>query len=153
VEADKKTAAMARRYEARVQRAREALTTAHDRVEQAEAAKDSRRNDELVSGAGDLLGSIFGGRRSGRSIAGKVGQVARRRGRTSEAAKRVAVATNRVQEKSDALLDLEAEMAEELAGIADEWDAKAVAIETIDIPLERSDVRVTQLSLVWMPVA
>ena len=144
---------MARRYEARVKRAREALTTAHDRVEQAEAAKDSRRNDELVSGAGDLLGSIFGGRRSGRSIAGKVGQVARRRGRTSEAAKRVAVATNRVEEKSDALLDLEAEMAEELAGIADEWDAKAVAIETIDIPLERSDVRVTQLALVWMPVA
>ena len=46
-----------RRYEARVQRARDALTTAHDRVEQAQAAKESRRNDELLSGAGDLLGS------------------------------------------------------------------------------------------------
>ncbi|MGH9275883.1 MAG: hypothetical protein ACRDZU_14655, partial [Acidimicrobiales bacterium] len=152
-EADKQTAAMARRYETRVQRARAALTAAHDRVEEAEAAKESRRNDELVSGAGDLLGSIFGGRRSGRSIAGKVGQVARRRGRTSEAAKRVATASNRVEEKSQALLDLEADMADELAGIVDEWEARASNVQTIDVPLERSDIRVTTLALVWIPVA
>ncbi len=152
-EADKKIATVARKYESRVQRARAALTAAHDRAEQAETAKESRRNDELLSGAGDLLGSIFGGRRSGRSVLGKVGQVARRRGRTSEAAKRVATAEHRVAEKSQALLDLEADMAEELAGLADEWDAKAAAVEPLDVGLERTDIRVTQLALVWIPVA
>ncbi len=152
-QADTKIAAVARKYETRVQRARAALTAAHDRVEQAETAKDSRRNDELLSGAGDLLGSIFGGRRSSRSVLGKVGQVARRRGRTSEASKRVATAENRVAEKSDALLDLEADMADELAGMADEWNAKAAAVEPLEVGLERSDIRVTALALVWIPVA
>ncbi len=153
VEADKQAVAMAKRFEDRVQRARDALATAEDRAAQAETAQSSRRSDELLSGAGDLLGSIFGGRRNARSIAGKVGQVARRRGRTSEAAKRVETAGNRVTEKTQAVADLEADMAEELAGIADAWDAKGAAIEPVDIPLEKSDIRVTALTLVWIPVA
>jgi hypothetical protein len=65
----------------------------------------------------------------------------------------VETATNRVSEKQQALADLEADMADELAGIADEWDAKASAIEALEIPLERSDIRVTELALVWIPVA
>ncbi len=153
VDADKQAAAMAKRFEARVQRAREALAAAQDRVEQAEAAKESRRNDELLSGAGDLLGAVFGGRRSARSIAGKVGSITRRRGRASEAAKRVETAANRVEEKTQALADLEADMADELAGIADEWDAKAAEVQPLDVPLERSDVRVSALTLVWVPTA
>ncbi|MGV3758216.1 MAG: hypothetical protein ACO1PW_01575, partial [Actinomycetota bacterium] len=151
-EADKQAAAMAKRFEARIDRARAALATAEDRVEQAEAAKDSRRNDELLSGAGDLLGAVLGGRRSARSIAGKVGSVARRRGRSTEAAQRVETARNRVDEKAQALVDLEADMADELAAIADEWDAKALAVEPVEVPLEKSDIRVTDLSLVWIPV-
>ncbi|MDQ2650270.1 MAG: hypothetical protein M3Z03_12045, partial [Actinomycetota bacterium] len=93
------------------------------------------------------------GRRSARSVAGKVGGIARRRGRTTEAGRRVETARNRVQEKADALADLEADMADELAAIADEWDAKALAVTTVDVALERSDVQVTQLALVWVPVA
>jgi Helicase HerA, central domain len=153
VEADKRAAVMAKRYEARVQRARAALATAADRVEQAEEVQNSRRSDELLSDAGDVLGSIFGGRRSARSIAGKVGGIARRRGRSSEADRRADAAANRVSEKQEALADLEADMAEELAAIADEWDAKASAIETIEVGLEKSDVRVTDIALVWVPVA
>jgi len=151
-EADKQAAAMAKRYEARIQRARAAVATAEDRVDQAEAAKDSRRSDELLSGAGDLLGAVLGGRRSARSIASKVGTVARRRGRSNEAAKRVETARNRVEEKTSALADLEADMADELAAIADEWDAKALAVEAVAVPLEKSDIRVTDLALVWIPV-
>jgi hypothetical protein len=152
-EADKRAAAMAKKLEARVRRARDALAAAEDRVEQAQTAQASRRQDELLSGAGDLLGSIFGGRRSARSIAGKVGSVARRRGRSSEAGQRVQTAANRVSEKQEALADLEADMADELAGIADEWDAKAAAVEPLEIPLESSDIRISELALVWVPVA
>jgi hypothetical protein len=151
-EADGAAAKMANRFEARVRRARDALAAAQDRVAQAEEARSSRRNDELLSGAGDLLGSIFGGRRSARTIAGKVGQVARRRGRSSEASTRVESAGNRAQEKAQALTDLEADMADELAAIADEWNAKGAAIEPLEVPLERSDIRVTTVALVWIPV-
>jgi len=152
VEADRQAAAMAKRFEARIQRARDAVATAEDRVGQAEAAKESRRSDELLSGAGDLLGAVLGGRRSARTIASKVGSVARRRGRSTEASKRVETARNRVEEKAQALADLEADMADELAAIADEWDAKALAIEPVEVPLEKSDIRITDLALVWIPV-
>jgi hypothetical protein len=152
MEADKRAAAMAKKLDARIERARTALATAQDRADQAQEAQSSRRSDEILSGVGDLLGSVLGGRRSARSIAGKVGGIARRRGRSSEAAKRVESAGNRVAEKAQALADLEADMADELAAIAEEWDAKAAAIEPIEVPLEKSDVRVTGLSLVWIPV-
>jgi hypothetical protein len=152
-QADKRAAAMAKRFEARVTRARTALATAQDREDQAEASASTRRSDELLSGAGDLLGTLLGGRRSARSVAGKVGGIARRRGRTNEAGRRVTTARNRVQEKADALSDLEADMADELAAIADEWNAKALAIETAEVPLERSDIQITQLALVWIPVS
>lgn len=150
--ADQEAAALAKRFQGKVDRARTALASAEDRVEQAEAAKSTRTADELMSGAGDLLGSLFGGKGGARSIARKAGSLARRRGRTSEAAKRVEVAGNRVEEKAQALADLEADLADELAAIADEWDAKAAAIETVEIPLEASDIRVTDLAAVWIPV-
>ncbi len=150
--ADAATAAVAKRLEAKITRARDALAAAEDKVDQAEAAQSSRRSDELLSGAGDLLGAVFGGRRSARSIASKVGSVTRRRGRSTEAAKRTETAANRLAEKADALDALEAELADSIAAIADEWDAKAAAVETIEIPLEKSDITVSDLSLVWIPV-
>jgi len=150
--ADQDTAEVGKRFEARIRRARDQVATATDRIAQAEQVQESRRNDELLSGAGDLLGSIFGSRRRARTIAGKVGGVTRRRGRTNEAQRRVDAAANRVSEKQEALADLEADLADELATIADEWDDKAAAIEPLEIPLSKSDVRVTELVLVWVPV-
>jgi hypothetical protein len=151
--ADKQAASVTTKFEGRIARARDALAAAEDRIEQAQAAKESRRNDELLSGAGDLLGSLLGSRRSAGGIARKVGSVARRRGRSNEASKRVETAANRAEEKAQALADLEADLAEELAAIADEWDAKATAIEPLEVPLEKSDIRIAELALVWIPVA
>ena len=152
VAADKLAATLARKFEDRIARARTAVATAEDRVGQAEAAKSTKKTDELMSGAGSILGAVFGGRGSARSIARSVGGLATRRSRTSEAGKRVSAAENRVEEKRQALADLEADMADELAGIADDGDAKAAAIETVEVALERTDIRITDLALVWIPV-
>lgn len=149
--ADAQGAKVAKRYEGRIQRARAAVATAQDRVEQAEEAKDNRRNDELVRGATDVLGGLFGGRGGVRSIIRSAGSAASRRGRTSEAGKRVDAARNRVEEKAEALADLEAEMTEELAAIVDEWDAKEAATTTMEVPLERTDITIVDLTLVWVP--
>jgi Helicase HerA, central domain len=150
--ADTQAAALAKRFAAKIERARAAVDAARDRVRQAEASQSTKTTDELVSGAGDLLGAVFGGRGSARSIARKVGGLATRRSRTSEAGQRVETASNRVEEKARALADLESDMADELAAIGAEWDAKAIEIESLDIPLERSDIRVSSVTLVWIPV-
>ena len=150
--ADAQVAVLAKRFESKIERARAAVATAQDRVRQAEAAQSTKQTDELVTGAGDLLGAVFGGRGGARTIARKVGGLATRRSRTSEAGQRVETASNRVEEKAQALADLEAEMATELAAIGAAWDTKALAIETLDVPLEKSDIRVSSLALVWIPV-
>jgi hypothetical protein len=36
--------------------------------------------------------------------------------------------------------------------IDEKWAAKAAAIEPIEVPLERSDIRVTARCVVWIPV-
>jgi hypothetical protein len=150
-EADKAAAVMARKFENRIARARTAVATAEDRVDQAKASQSTKKTDELMSGAGSILGAVFGGSRSARSIARSVGGMATRRSRTGEASQRVSAASNRVEEKAQALADLEADMADDLATIADEWDAKATAVEPLDVALEKSDIRLTDLALVWIP--
>jgi hypothetical protein len=52
----------------------------------------------------------------------------------------------------DLVADLEADLARDLAAIDEEWEAKAAATETVEVPLEKSDVRIVSRSLVWIPV-
>ena len=50
------------------------------------------------------------------------------------------------------LEDLEAELAEELTEIDARWMALAKDITTTSVALERTDVKVRQLVLTWLPV-
>jgi hypothetical protein len=56
-----------------------------------------------------------------------------------------------VQDKQDALADLNGSLAADLQDIADDWDAKAALIEPLTIPLEKSDIAIADLAVVWMP--
>jgi hypothetical protein len=96
---------------------------------------------------------MLGGRRSARTIARDVGRAITGRSRSGQAAQRVQTAENRAQDRQEALADLEQDLAEELTAIDDEWSAKAAAVETVEVPLEKSDIRVTARSLVWIPTA
>lgn len=150
--ADAAAAKVARRYEGRIQRARAAVATAEDRARLADETEADRRQEELVRGATDVLGGLLSGRGGVRSIVKAAGGAVGRRGRSSQAGTRADAARNRVGEKADALADLEAELAEALATITDEWDAEEAATTTREVPLERTDVTVVDITLAWVPV-
>ena len=40
-----------------------------------------------------------------------------------------------------------------LADIGAEWDATAAEVEEVEVGLEKSDITVRRLALVWVPVA
>ena len=44
-------------------------------------------------------------------------------------------------------------LADEVAAIVDDWTAKGGQIEELEIPLEKSDVKLADLRLVWVPSA
>jgi hypothetical protein len=50
------------------------------------------------------------------------------------------------------LAALETELAEEITEIDARWMDAAKQITTIEVPLERTDVKVTHLALAWLPV-
>ena len=52
----------------------------------------------------------------------------------------------------DQLAELEADAAADIAEIAQKWDALAEKLTTLEVGLERTDVKVTQLALAWIPI-
>ena len=152
-QADKDQVVLQDKYERRIAKAREALGAAMDKVAQAQAAESTRRQSDMVAGAGSVLGAMLGGRRSARTMARDMRRVLTGRGRVEEAAQRVRTAENRALDRQEALKKLESDVVRDLAAIDEEWAAKAAAVEPIDVPLEKSDIRVAARSLVWIPVA
>ena len=49
------------------------------------------------------------------------------------------------------LASLEDELQDDVIDITDRWAAAAETIEEITIPLEKSDIEVTSLNLIWLP--
>jgi hypothetical protein len=149
--ADEETAKLRDRYEGKIKRANEALRKAELRLEELEATYDARRHDEMISGVGDIVGSLFGGRRGSRGIAGMLKRGSSRRSRTQLTGAKVSAAEERVESRVADIEDLEQELAEKVAEIDAKWRDRAMDIETVEIGLEKSDIDVDELALVWVP--
>jgi Helicase HerA, central domain len=152
-EADRETARIRDRLEQRRDRLTAALEEARRRVEELESSERSHQTTELLAGAGAVLGALLGGRRSTRSMASSIGTAASRRGVSARAAERRRTAEERAIQKADELADLEQELLDEVAEIDARWRERAADIETITVRAEAADVRVVQLTLLWVPTA
>ena len=150
--ADEETAKLTKRLEAKKDRLENALEIAKRRVEELDTQTKSRQANELITGAGAVLGALFGGKRSARSIANAVGSVASRHGQAATSSERRETAEAKVQQTTDDLTQLEQEILDEVTAIDDKWKTVAEAVETVSIRLEATDVRVTDVRLVWVPV-
>jgi hypothetical protein len=64
----------------------------------------------------------------------------------------VGAAVDKAHAAEQAIADIEAELRAEVLAIDAEWQAKVTATGTLEIPLERSDVTVADLRLVWVPL-
>jgi hypothetical protein len=150
--ADRETAALRSRYEDRLARARDKLDKAENRLDEVRTDLDSRKRTEMFAGAGDLLSALLGGRGRTRSLVRSVSRGASRRSLTERTGQRVVTAQEQVESYTEDIGEIEAELAEVVAEIDGRWREKATAIETIGIGLEKSDVTVSELALVWVPV-
>jgi hypothetical protein len=149
--ADAEIASLRDKYEAKAERLRDQIDAAEDRVDVLEEQESSKRNSELLSTAGSILGGLLGGS-SRSSLLDKLGTAARRRGGTRTAGGRVNAAENKVTRLREDLDELEAELAEEITEIDGRWMAAAKQIEPMEIGLEKSDIAVQQVVLAWVPV-
>ncbi len=150
--ADAELATKRNKYEAKATTLRNRLEAASDSAQVARDQQEARSRDDLLSSAGSILGGLLGGRRSRGGMLGQLGRAAGRSGRTSASRTRVEAAENKAARLQTDIEDLEAELAEELTEIDQRWLETAAKVETMTVSLERSDVKVTQLALGWLPV-
>ena len=154
---DAATAALRDKYQAKVTSLQGQLQAAEGRADVLEAEQKGRRNDEIFSTAGSILGDLFGGRKSRGGMLGsvfrKTGSAAGKRGRTSASGERLDAAEDKIQVLHQQMEDLEGELTQEVTDIDAKWMGIAKNITTLPVTLEKSDVKVTQLSLVWVPVS
>ncbi len=149
--ADTETAEVRRKLEAKIDRVRRAIDAAQDTAARAEERAAAARKRDVVSGAGDLLGALLGGRRNTRSLARAIGRAAGGRGSGADA-ERAARAQQTAADNTADMDALEQELSAEISAIAAKWDEAAADITTIPLGLERTDIRVSDFAVVWLPV-
>jgi hypothetical protein len=148
--ADAEIAKLRDKYEKKATTLRDRIDAASDAAEVAADQQEARERDSLLSSAGSILGGLLGGRSRG----GLLGQIGRAAGRTSRSAaggSRVEAAANKVARLQAELEEVEAELAEELTEIDARWTELAKNVSTVPVTLERTDVKVTDLALAWIP--
>ncbi len=144
--ADEETAKLSSRYATKLAAARKRFEAADRRVTELESDVAGQRQNELAQGAGALI-SILTGKATTRSVTGS----AQRRTATQRTETRLSSAQDKAMSEWEAMAALDAELAAELEEINDRWEARGAAIGQAEIPLERTDVRIDQLVLLWIP--
>jgi Helicase HerA, central domain len=147
--ADAELAKIKDRMQDRIDRVRQQVATAQTRFQEADAVAAAKSQETMLGTAGDLLGAFLGGK-SGTTALNKA---ASRRTASAKAGARADSAEAKYQAKVAELEELEAELAEIVTEVEAKYRALAANVGTIDIPLEKTDVRIAQLKLVWVPVA
>jgi len=116
--------------------------------------KKDQRSSQVIDIAGGLLGSLLGGRRSTRSILTGGIRRSQSKGRmVARAEERLKTAENRYAELQGDREELEESLTEDLYEIQDEWSAKSSDITSITVGLEKTDITIDDVVLVWIPVA
>jgi hypothetical protein len=155
-QADEEIAALRDKYETKARRLRDQIEAAEDRLDVLEEQSKSKRNSELLSTAGSVLGGLLGGRKSKGGLLGgllgKAGSAATRRGSTKAAGERTEAQENKVERLTAEVEELELELAEEVTEIDAKWMDIGKEIDTLTVGLEKTDVKVTQIALAWIPV-
>jgi hypothetical protein len=137
--ADKEIAALQSKYQTKLAAAQRKIDTANNTLERQREARTSA----IGSDAMGMLGGLFGGRKTSMTSAAK---------RASAATDKVGAAEDKVEELQAVYADLQAELDAEMAGIRAEWDTKAAAVSQMSITLAKSDVKVSAIGLVWIPM-
>ena len=147
--ADAEAGKLRDRYESKLKTAQNRMAQAERRLRELDVDVGQRRQQELIAGAGEVLGMFLGGRRRVRSLSG----AASRRSQTVRTQERLKSAEEKVAQQQDAIADLEEELTAEIEGIWNKWRAEAEEIEEFEVTLERNDVTLDELILFWAPVA
>jgi hypothetical protein len=133
------------RLEAQLQRAQQGVQREQDQASQAKL-------QTAVSFGATVLGALLGRKTLSATNLGRATTAARGVGRAYKESGDVGRAQQNVDAAQKALDDLDAQIAEDTAGIAARYDADAANVETISLAPRRGQIIVQAVALGWKPV-
>jgi len=141
----------------KIDRINASIKKAEDKLREIQFDAISRKKDQQTSAvidiAGGVLGSLLGGRRSTRSMITSGVRRSQSKGRMAQkAAERLKTAEHRYTDLMEDRDELEMELGDDLNDIQDEWSEKVFEIESIVVGLEKTDISIDDVALVWIPV-
>jgi len=141
----------------KMERINTSIKKAEDKLREIQFDAISRKKDQRTSAAidiaGGVLGSLLGGRRSTRSMITSGVRRSQSKGRMAQkAAERLKTAEHRYADLVEDRDELELEIADDLNDIQDEWSEKVHDIEPLIVGLEKTDITIDDVALVWIPV-
>jgi hypothetical protein len=143
--ADADAAKLRDKLESRLDTARRRKEEATRRVRELEVDVGQRSQQEAIAGAGEILSMFLGGRRRVRSLSG----AASRRSQTRRTQERLRSAEEKLEDYDEAIRELEEDLTEEIQKVWDKWKNAAGSVETLEVPLEKSDIRIEEIVLFW----
>jgi hypothetical protein len=144
-EADAEAAKLRDRFEKRLDTARRRKEDAERRVRELEVDVGQRKQQEVIAGAGTILSMFLGGRRRVSGLSG----AASRRSQTRRTQERLQTAAEKMEDYDEAIREMEDDLTEEIQEVWDKWKGVADSVETMDVPLEKSDIHVDEILLFW----
>ncbi len=151
--ADVEGNALRTKLEARIDDVRAALEAAEAKRDALEEDRRDDRKKDLIATAGSILGGLLGGKRNTRALGRAVKSASGSRTRGGQERSRMASVESTIDRKTDELAELEDDLSREILAIEAKWTEAERAVETVEIDLEKSDVRVVGFSLCWVPVS
>jgi hypothetical protein len=142
---DAAAATLQERYEKKVVRLQDRINAKEAKLVEKQGVLQSRRVAEAVN-VGETLLSFFGGRR--RSL----GSAVTKRRQSATAKRQLATLGQEIERLGEQIQDLELELQEKLDDLrAAQEDKLDVTVER-EVRLEKADIRLLDLSLLWVPV-
>jgi hypothetical protein len=146
--ADAELAKLKDGYQARIDRIKEQMTSAQTRYQEADAVAAAKSEENLLGTAGDLLGAFLGGRSGSTALK----KTASRRTAVAKAEAKAESEAAKYHAKHGELVDLENELATDVETIVDNFEEIAGNVERLAVTLEKNDIRVVEIRLLWIPV-
>jgi hypothetical protein len=146
--ADAEIAKLRDKYDTSFNRVKAQLNDADRRVRELDAESNQQQQQELILGVGDLLTRYLSGRRRSLSL----NRAASRRSQTIHSQERLRTAEEKKAEKATELERLEDNLAQDITEISEKWKSAAIQIEEVEISLDKTDVDVDDVGVLWIPI-
>lgn len=147
---DERIAERAAKLKTKFEKKADTLTDRMERKQKAVAVAQAKVRDrqmgEIVNVGETLFGMFFGGRKKSLSTAMS------KRSQSAQASQRVGTLELEVQQLNEEVIELQTELAEELSAIQDEELRHADDIEEKEVGLEKNDIDVERIGIVWVGI-